>query len=101
MKTTIRIPRAPTKPQPDLATFLEPFHVHFLRSEGRHALDRYLTGLLSELPNKNCDTIAASIPGTSEQQLQGLLSTTGWDQVISIASVSIRCFNFPAWETPS
>ena len=52
----------------------------FHASEGRHALDRYLTGLLTELPNKNCDTIAASIPGTSEQQLQGLLSTTAWDQ---------------------
>jgi SRSO17 transposase len=63
-----------------LAEFLRPFHVHFLRSEGRHALDRYLTGLLTELPNKNCDTIAASIPGTSEQQLQGLLSTTAWYQ---------------------
>ena len=80
MKTTIRIPQAPAQPLPELAAFLEPFHVHFLRSEGRHALDRYLTGLLTELPNKNCDTIAASIPGTSEQQLQGLLSTTAWDQ---------------------
>ena len=80
MKTTIRIPQAPAEPLPELAAFLEPFHVHFLRSEGRHALDRYLTGLLTELPNKNCDTIAASIPGTSEQQLQGLLSTTAWDQ---------------------
>src|SRR3954454_45032 len=80
MKNTIRIPQAPLEPMPQLAEFLTPFHVHFLRSEGRHALDRYLTGLLTELPNKNCDTIAASIPGTSEQQLQGLLSTTAWDQ---------------------
>jgi SRSO17 transposase len=80
MKNTIRIPVAPLEPMPQLAEFLTPFHVHFLRSEGRHALDRYLTGLLTELPNKNCDTIAASIPGTSEQQLQGLLSTTAWDQ---------------------
>src|SRR3954454_12724123 len=80
MKNTIRIPQAPLKPIPELAEFLRPFHVHFLRSEGRHALDRYLTGLLTELPNKNCDTIAASIPGTSEQQLQGLMSTTAWDE---------------------
>src|SRR5271166_1132115 len=80
MKTTIRIPQAPEEPLPELAAFLEPFRVHFTRSEGRYALDRYLTGLLTELPNKNCDTIAASIPGTSEQQLQGLLSTTAWDQ---------------------
>src|SRR5436309_12025269 len=80
MKNTIRIPQAPLEPMPQLAEFLTPFHVHFLRSEGRHALDRYLTGLLTELPNKNCDTIAASIPGTSEQQLQGLLTTTAWDE---------------------
>jgi SRSO17 transposase len=80
MKYTIRIPQAPLEPIPELAEFLRPFHVHFLRSEGRHALDRYLTGLLTELPNKNCDTIAASIPGTSEQQLQGLMSTTAWDE---------------------
>jgi SRSO17 transposase len=80
MKNTIRIPQAPVEPMPELAEFLRPFQVHFLRSEGRHALDRYLTGLLTELPNKNCDTIAASIPGTSEQQLQGLMSTTAWDE---------------------
>src|SRR3954447_19509897 len=80
MENTIRIPQAPIEPMPELAEFLKPFHVHFLRSEGRHALDRYLTGLLTELPNKNCDTIAASIPGTSEQQLQGLMSTTAWDE---------------------
>src|SRR3954468_16653265 len=80
MRSTTRIPHAPTEPMPELAEFLRPFHIHFLRSEGRHALDRYLTGLLTELPNKNCDTIAASIPGTSEQQLQGLLSTTAWDE---------------------
>src|SRR3954469_25430015 len=80
MRSTIRIPQAPTKPMPELAEFLKPFRAHFTRSEGRHALDRYLTGLLTELPNKNCDTIAASIPGTSEQQLQGLLTTTAWDE---------------------
>src|SRR3954447_16294153 len=80
MRSTIRIPQAPTEPMPELAEFLKPFRAHFTRSEGRHALDRYLTGLLTELPNKNCDTIAASIPGTSEQQLQGLLTSTAWDE---------------------
>src|SRR5437763_16675729 len=80
MMNTIRIPQAPLEPMPQLAEFLTPFHVHFRRSEGPHALDRYLTGLLTELPNKNCDTIAASIPGTSDQHLQGLMSTTAWDE---------------------
>jgi SRSO17 transposase len=80
MKTTTRMLQAPTQPFPDLADFLRPFRVHFTRSEGPHALERYLTGLLTELPNKNCDTLAQAVPGTSQQQLQGLLTTTAWDQ---------------------
>ncbi len=80
MKTTPRLPHAPTEPLPELTEFLKPFHVHFARSEGRQALDRYLTGLLTEHPNKICDTLAAIVPGTSEQRLQGLLTTTAWDE---------------------
>lgn len=80
MKTTSRMPQAPTEPLPELAAFLEPFHVHFTRSEGRHALERYLTGMLTEHPNKNCDTIATVVPDTSEQSLQGLLTNMIWDE---------------------
>ena len=65
MKTT-RIPHAPGTPLPELADFLAPFRVHFHRSEGPQALERYLTGLLTEHPNKNCDTIAQVVPGTSQ-----------------------------------
>ena len=79
MKTTLRIPQAPAEPLPELAQFLAPFQVHFARSEGPHALERYLTGLLTEHPNKNCDTLAQVVPGTSEQQLQGLLTAMDWD----------------------
>ena len=71
---TKRIPQVPSTPLPELAEFLEPFRVHFQRSEGRQALERYLTGLLTEHPNKNCDTLAQVVPGTSEQRLQGLLT---------------------------
>jgi SRSO17 transposase len=80
MNTTIRILQAPSEPMPELAAFLDPFRVHFARSEGPHALERYLTGLLTELPNKNCDTIAQNVPGTSEQRLQGLLTAMDWDE---------------------
>jgi len=80
MKNTTRMPQAPSQPLDDLAAFLQPLRVHFARSEGPHALERYLTGLLTELPNKNCDTIAQAVPGTSEQQLQGLLTTTAWNE---------------------
>src|ERR1700722_18791340 len=79
MQTTTRIPQAPTAPLPELDEFLRPFHAHFVRSEGRHALERYLTGLLTEQPVKNCDTIAKVVPGTSEQSLQGLLANMVWE----------------------
>src|SRR4051795_9308612 len=80
MKTTIRVPLAPGQPLPALDAFLRPFHVHFARSEATHALERYLTGMLTEHPNKNCDTIAQVVPDTSEQSLQGLLTAMRWDE---------------------
>ena len=60
MKTSLRIPLAAAAPLPDLASFLAPFRVHFARSEGRHALERYLTGLLTEYPNMYGDLSAGS-----------------------------------------
>jgi SRSO17 transposase len=42
-------------------------------------LERYLTGLLTEAPLKNCDTLAQVIPKTSEQRLQGLLTQMTWN----------------------
>jgi SRSO17 transposase len=80
MKTNKRVPLAPSEPLPALEEFLRPFHVHFRRSEATHALERYLTGMLTEHPNKNCDTIASVVPGTSEQSLQGLLTAMVWDE---------------------
>jgi SRSO17 transposase len=66
-------------PLPELEEFLASFQVRFRRPEGEHARERDLTGLLTELPNKNCDTMAAAVPGTSEQRLQELLTTMQWD----------------------
>src|SRR4051812_17330272 len=80
MKTRKRVPLAPGEPLPALDEFLRPFHVHFARSEATHALERYLTGMFTEHPNKNCDTIAQVVPGTSEQSLQGLLTAMRWDE---------------------
>jgi SRSO17 transposase len=64
---------------PELEEFLASFRVRFRRPEGEAALERYLTGLLTELPNKNCDTMAQAVPGTSEQRLQEFLTTMQWD----------------------
>ena len=79
MKTTTREPLAPSEPLPELAEFLARFDVQFVRSEARRALERYLTGLLTEHSPKNCDTVAQIVPGTSEQRLQGLLTQMVWD----------------------
>jgi SRSO17 transposase len=67
-------------PLPELEEFLSTFQVRFRRPEGEEALERYLTGLLTALPNKNCDTLAEAVPGTSEQRLQEFLTNMPWDE---------------------
>jgi SRSO17 transposase len=75
----VRLPRAPAVPLPELAEFLAPFGVQFVQKPSARVLERYVTGLLTDHPNKNCDTIAQVVPGTSEQQLQHLLTDMAWD----------------------
>ena len=75
-----RLPQAPSEPIPELAEFLSRFRVHFSFDKSAHTLERYVTGLLTEHPNKNCDTIASVVPGTNEQQLNHLLTEMVWDE---------------------
>jgi SRSO17 transposase len=63
-----RWPQAPRAPLPELAEFLAPLRVHFTQAPSAETLRQYLTGLLSEHPNKNCDTLAEIVPETNEQQ---------------------------------
>jgi SRSO17 transposase len=65
---------------PELDEFLATFQVRFRRPEGQAALERYLTGLLTDLPTKHCDTLAGAVPGTSAQCLQEFLTTMQWDE---------------------
>jgi SRSO17 transposase len=65
---------------PELQAFLGGFQVRFRRPEGREALERYTMGLLTELPNKNGDTIAQAVPGTNAQRLQEFLTNMQWDE---------------------
>jgi SRSO17 transposase len=65
---------------PEWQAFLRVFQVRFRRPEGRQAVARYTTGLLSERPNKNGDTIAQTVPGTSAQRLQEFLTNMPWDE---------------------
>ncbi len=72
--------KASTDPLPELEAFLSPFIHHFVRSEGRENLERYSTGLLSDLPRKNGETLAGVIPQTNEQRLHNLLTGIQWDE---------------------
>jgi SRSO17 transposase len=65
---------------PEWPEFLASFQVRFRRPEGREALERYLPGLLTELPNNNGDTIAQAVPGTNAQRVQAFLTNMPWDE---------------------
>jgi len=81
VNTTIplAVPKAAPAPLPELDTYLRPFAPLFRRAQSRHSLERYVTGLLTDLPRKNCDTIAAAVAGTSTERLQHLLTDADWD----------------------
>jgi SRSO17 transposase len=75
-----RLPQAPRAPLPELAEFLAPLRVHFTQGPSAETLRQYLTGLLSEHPNKNCDTLAEVVPETNQQQFHHLLTEMVWDE---------------------
>jgi SRSO17 transposase len=75
-----RLPQAPRTPLPELAEFLAPLRVYFTQGPSAETLRQYLTGLLSEHPNKNCDTLAEVVPETNEQQFNHLLTDMVWDE---------------------
>jgi SRSO17 transposase len=74
-----RVPKASPEPLPELADFLKPFAPLFRRHTSQDSMERYLTGLLTDLPHKTCDTIAQVIAGTSTERLQHLLTDAAWD----------------------
>jgi hypothetical protein len=41
-------------------------------------MERYVTGLLTDLPHKTCDTIANVMAGISVERLQHLLADAVW-----------------------
>jgi SRSO17 transposase len=71
---------ASDKPLPELAEYLSRYDKYFMRSEGRESLDRYSTGLLSDIPRKNGQTIEENVPGTNYQRLQSLSTGIQWDE---------------------
>ncbi len=70
---------ASDRPLPEVADYLSTYNRYFVRTEGRENLERYSTGLLSDIPRKNGVTIEDSVPGTNNQRLQSLLTGIQWD----------------------
>ena len=70
----------PVTSSTELAEFLAHFHVYFAQPRSRATLARSLSGLLTEQPNKNCDTLAAVVQGTTEQQVQHVLTERVWEE---------------------
>ena len=90
-------PKASADVLPELAAFLAPFAPLLHNAQSRHSLHRYLTGLLSDLPRKNCDTIAATVAGTSPERLQHLLTDALWEpQTLDEARVRALSARSPA-----
>ena len=75
----VAVPKASPAPLPEVAAYLEPFAPLLRRAESRGGLERYVTGLLTDLPRKNCQAIAAAVAGTSTERLQHLLTDADWD----------------------
>jgi SRSO17 transposase len=77
--TTNFVPKASPTALPELEAFLAPFAPLFRRHTSRDSMERYLTGLLTDLPHKTADTIAAAVAGISTERLQHLLTDAAWD----------------------
>ncbi len=71
--------KAGAEPLLGLAAFLTPFAHLVLRKESKHALERYTTGLLSDLPRKTAAGMGRALPGTNDQRLREFLTNTAWD----------------------
>src|ERR671927_2025728 len=77
-----QVPRAGPTPLWTLDVYRHPFSTLFRGSRQRpswESLERYVTGLLTDLPRKNCDTIAAAVAGTTTERLQHLLTDATWE----------------------
>ena len=73
------MPKASPDALPEVAEYLASYLPLFRRRESRESVERYVTGLLTDLARKNCDTIASAVAGTSTERLQHLLCDAGWD----------------------
>jgi SRSO17 transposase len=79
MEKNTAIPKASSEPVPKLEAFLRPLASVFRRSTSTQSMERYVTGLLTDLEHKTCETIASTVAGTSTERLQHLLTDAVWE----------------------
>lgn len=65
---------------PELSIFTGHFDEYCHRMETWQAMEDYLKGLLLPIERKNCEQMAAAIPGCHAQRLHNLLTTATWDE---------------------
>lgn len=73
------VPKASPDALPELTTSLKPCAPLCRRSTSRESGERSLTGRLTDLERKHCDTIAAAVAGTSSERLQHRLTDAAWE----------------------
>jgi len=97
------IPKASSEPLPKLEAFLRPLASVFRRSTSTQSMERYVTGLLTDLEHKTCETIAAAVGGTSTERLQHLLTDAAWEATaLDEQRVrSARPEGYSSWMTPA
>ncbi len=71
--------KAGAEPLAELAEYLRPFGELLYRKENRAALERYTTGLLSDVDRKTAAGMGRALPGTNDQRLLEFLTRTGWE----------------------
>lgn len=72
------VPHASPLPLPEVAAYLTPFRTLFRYRPSWESVERYVTGLLTDLGRKNCEVLAATLAGTSVERLQHLLTDASW-----------------------
>ena len=68
-------------PLGNLEEFLKPFCSLALRPESRHAMERYTTGLLSDLRRKSASDMGRAVAGSNSQRLWDFLTCAVWGLV--------------------
>jgi SRSO17 transposase len=79
------VPKASPHVLEAVAGYLAPFARLFHQPQSRptwESVERYVTGLLTDLPRKNCDTIAAAVADTTTERLQHLLTDADWEALV-------------------